>query len=164
MTDLFGGAPTIKALSVWEPWASLIAAGVKRHETRHWETTYRGPIAIQAAKTLDLAGAPDQLCQDVLGQLWPKGRPLGFVVAVAYLSDCTPTDHVLQELTAADRESGNYAPGRFAWRLDNVRPLAEPIPLTGRQGLFNWLRPDDLSERLGVPLNHHNACERIGWA
>src|SRR5690606_37683457 len=104
MTDLFGGAPTIKALSVWEPWASLIATGVKRHETRHWETTYRGPIAIQAAKTLDLAGAPDQLCQDVLGPLWPKGRPHGCVVAVAYLSDCIPTDRVLQELTAADRE------------------------------------------------------------
>ncbi|HAL07380.1 MAG TPA: hypothetical protein DCP26_08540 [Brevundimonas sp.] len=164
MTDLFGGAPTIKALSVWEPWASLIAAGVKRHETRHWETTYRGPIAIQAARTLDLAGAPDQLCQDVLGPLWPKERPRGRVVAVAYLSDCIPTDRVLQELTAADREAGNYAAGRFAWRLDDIRPLTEPIPLTGRQGLFNWEQPQDLRERLEAPRDHHRACTKVGWA
>lgn len=164
MTDLFGGSPTIKALSIWEPWASLIAAGVKRHETRHWETSYRGPIAIQAAKTLDLAGAPDQLCQDVLGQFWPKGRPRGMVVAVGYLTDCIPTDQVLQELTAADREAGNYASGRFAWRIDRIRPLTSPVALTGRQGLFNWTRPDGLDANLGAILDHDRVCAQAGWA
>lgn len=53
MTDLFGHRPTIKALSIWQPWASLVAAGVKRHETRHRATSYRGPVAIHAAKTID---------------------------------------------------------------------------------------------------------------
>ena len=40
----------MKALTLWEPWATLIALGVKRYETRSWGTKYRGPLAIHAAK------------------------------------------------------------------------------------------------------------------
>lgn len=45
----------MKAITIWQPWASLIALGakqiyVKRFETRSWATSYRGPIAIHAAK------------------------------------------------------------------------------------------------------------------
>ena len=39
----------MKALSVWQPWASLLASGAKKYETRSWATHYRGPIAIHAA-------------------------------------------------------------------------------------------------------------------
>lgn len=41
----------MKAISLWQPWASLIAHGVKTIETRSWSTPYRGPLAIHAAKT-----------------------------------------------------------------------------------------------------------------
>lgn len=107
MFDLFGQqtpTTTIKAISLWQPWASLVAAGVKRHETRHWSTDYRGPIAIQAAKTIDTAGAPDLLCQQVLGPFWPKDVPTGVVVAIAELTDCIPTER------AADHHA--HSPGR----------------------------------------------------
>jgi hypothetical protein len=40
----------MKAITIWQPWASLIAIGAKQYETRSWETKYRGPIAIHAAK------------------------------------------------------------------------------------------------------------------
>ena len=40
----------MKALSLWQPWASAIALGHKRIEPRHWTTSYRGLIAIHAAK------------------------------------------------------------------------------------------------------------------
>lgn len=40
----------VKALSLWQPWASLWAAGVKPYETRDWATKYRGPLLIHAAK------------------------------------------------------------------------------------------------------------------
>ena len=39
----------MKALTIWQPWASLLACGGKRFETRSWATSYRGPIAIHAA-------------------------------------------------------------------------------------------------------------------
>ncbi len=40
----------MKALTLTQPWASLVAVGAKRIETRSWETNYRGTIAIHAAK------------------------------------------------------------------------------------------------------------------
>lgn len=39
----------MKALTIWQPWASLLACGAKQYETRSWATSYRGPIAIHAA-------------------------------------------------------------------------------------------------------------------
>lgn len=40
----------MKGITLWQPWASAIACGVKTHETRSWKTRFRGPIAIHAAK------------------------------------------------------------------------------------------------------------------
>lgn len=165
MSDLFDDtkARTIKALSLWQPWATLIARGLKLHETRHWLTDYRGPLAIHAAKTLDMAGAPAALCHAGLGRGWWDDCPLGAVVAVVRLRRCRRTDG-LDSLTRADQAAGNFLPGRFAWELADVRALGEPIPLTGRQGLFNWAPPEDLEDRLGPVLDHQAAAAAIGWA
>ena len=40
----------MKLLSLWEPWATLMAIGAKKIETRSWATSYRGWLAIQASK------------------------------------------------------------------------------------------------------------------
>jgi hypothetical protein len=40
----------MKAITIWQPWASLLACGAKKYETRSWKTDYRGPIAIHVAK------------------------------------------------------------------------------------------------------------------
>ena len=39
----------MKAITIWQPWASMLACGAKQYETRSWATKYRGPIAIHAA-------------------------------------------------------------------------------------------------------------------
>lgn len=41
----------MKALTLHQPWASLVALGVKTIETRSWGTSYRGPLAIHAGTT-----------------------------------------------------------------------------------------------------------------
>ncbi len=46
---------TIKALSMWQPWASLVGTGAKSYETRSWSTNYRGPLLICSAKKKDLS-------------------------------------------------------------------------------------------------------------
>lgn len=165
MLDLLNqpGEP-MKALSLWQPWASLVAAGVKLHETRHWTTAYQGPLAIHAAKTRDFAGAPDELCAAAFGRNWMRELPLGAVVAVAKLTLCRRAEVVADHLTRADRAAGNFAHGRWAWRLENVRRLNDPIPAVGRQGLFHWTPPADLEHRLGPVLDHGAACRLIGWA
>lgn len=39
----------MKALTIWQPWAGAVAAGIKKNETRSWSTKYRGQIAIHSA-------------------------------------------------------------------------------------------------------------------
>lgn len=164
MSDLFGQPkPTIKALSLWEPWATLIAVGAKRHETRHWATPHRGLLAIHASKTVDLIGAPAALCYAAVGQDWWSRCSPGCVVAVAELRACRWAHEVAETATPADLAAGNFAYGRYAWALAKVRALAEPIPTLGRQGLFNWTPPDDLQDRLGPVLDHEAVVGRIGW-
>lgn len=164
MADLFGAPTKIKAISLWQPWASLMAAGVKRHETRHWATSYRGPIALHAAKTVDVAGAPDRLCLDVLGEFWAKTCARGAVVAVGQLIAVLQAERVADHLTPADLAAGNFTRGRFAWRVDNIRRLDDPIPTIGRQGLFDWSPPADIEQRLGPALDHGAAVRLFGWA
>jgi hypothetical protein len=145
----------MKAISLWQPWSSLIALGYKKIETRSWGTEYRGPIAIHAAKRFDLDQAalsgqwPFFECLKDLGdgpvdQLLPKGA----VVAIAELYDCK---RMTRELIDYIRQNGgyeirfgNYSVGRYAWMLRNVQPLVEPIPARGMQGLFNWEPPEGL--------------------
>lgn len=125
----------MKAISLWQPWASAIALGHKRVETRHWSTAYRGPIAIHAAKRW----TPDQrefsAIERALGRL-PGRLPLGAFVATAVLSDIRSSDELKLTVDAIERRYGNYEPGRFGWLLTDIVPLAEPIPAVGRQSIW----------------------------
>jgi hypothetical protein len=155
-----------KAISLWQPWASAIACGAKRIETRSWETRYRGPLFIHAAKRCNQGELIHyHSCWRWCGALAPLGvrhgsdqnlwdlLPFGAIVAVCNLVDCKPTD----EFTPAEIDRpqfsieypdrpfyawtehglGNFALGRFGWVLENAKAFHEPIPLRGSRGLFN---------------------------
>lgn len=140
----------MKALSLWQPWASLIAIGAKSIETRSWETLYRGPLAIHAAKKDGILLGDGflnarQAFRDLGLQDSPQ-LPHGAIVATCELVDClliTPTGLERGSVripfpSFAEQSFGNYTPGRFAWLLANVQRLETPIPCVGRQRLFNW--------------------------
>ena len=59
----------MKALTIWQPWASLLVSGQKKYETRSWATTYRGPIAIHAAMR-PVRRTIDALVADTKGSGW----------------------------------------------------------------------------------------------
>jgi len=129
----------IKAISLWQPWASLIALGEKKFETRSWPTNYRGLLAIHAARRWTkvqqnlLRTTP---FTQALGWYTDEGDPpLGCIVAVAELTDCFLTEQV--SVNGNEYAFGDWAPGRFAWCLENVRRLPVPVPWKGRQGFFD---------------------------
>lgn len=160
----------MKAISLWQPWASAIAVGAKRVETRSWGTIYRGPLAIHAAKRCIRDEMIRVHCSwtwcGVLRPLgvWMGGKeqleevlPFGAVVAVADLVACRrtnsftvdeldvqrlPEGETLDIYSWNERMMGDFSPGRFGWVLENVRPLAKPVPYRGAQGLFDV--PDKL--------------------
>jgi len=43
----------VKTLTLSQRWATLVALGAKRIETRSWRTSYRGPLAIHAATSVE---------------------------------------------------------------------------------------------------------------
>ncbi len=134
----------MKALSLTQPWASLVAAGMKRVETRSWRVHYRGPVAIHAA-----ASFPSQareICAtghfaEALCDLLPL--PTGAVVAIVSLRGCRTTEGIVGELDERELAFGDYAPGRWAWLLADVAPLPHPIAAKGSRGLWEWTPPPD---------------------
>lgn len=139
----------MKALSLWQPWASAIALGAKTIETRSWSTSYRGPIAIHAAKRKvigELEALQRSKISDFVGQMpWSLKLPFGAIVATAKLVDCVPSNSwKLHNMSSSNFYLGDFSPGRFAWLLEDVVALPEPIPYRGAQGLFEI--PDEVLE------------------
>jgi hypothetical protein len=120
------------AISLTQPWASAIALGLKNWETRSWHTNYRGPLAIHAAKGFP-RWAKDFAREENFMLRLPKVEelPLGAIVCVCELTDCRPTQSVSLEIGDLERKYGDYHEGRYAYKLENVRPLAESCPCVG---------------------------------
>ncbi len=136
----------MRAITLKQPWAQLVALRAKRYETRSWMTRYRGAMAIHAG--LEFTREARALCgrepfaSALLGN---DDLPTGCVIAISELAAVyrtSPEDgSLLGEVHAfpeSDRPFGDFSPGRYAWLLQNVRALEEPIPARGAQGLWNW--------------------------
>lgn len=160
----------MKAITIWQPWASLIAIGAKGFETRGWFTGYRGPIAIHAAKKdvrEIMRGLPSDVQREMFNCLYRhfgigdgalKRMPTGAIIATARLVNvwyiglgrdgpegirqekdkglCMKEPHLFP--TAQERHFGDWTPGRYAWEFADVRPLLKPVPISGKQGLWDF--------------------------
>lgn len=156
----------MKAISLWEPWASLIALGLKTYETRSWETSYRGPLAICTVKQVpaDHREAVDDFIRrgPFVDELQAVGitslaiaEAMGArVVAIATLDSCRPAAVVRQKLSIRERQAGDYKDGRFAWRLGNVRALEGLYPVSGMQKL--WDLPYDVEKAVFAEVTAGN--------
>lgn len=124
----------MKALTILQPWAEMIARGVKPVENRSWPTSYRGPLAIHTGKSHTWLESENALeWPSVYGVALPQVGELTFgaIVAIAELVDCVRPDKLPPEL------AGNpWACGPFCWILANVRRLDTPFPCKGMQSLW----------------------------
>jgi activating signal cointegrator 1 len=135
----------MKALSLWQPWASALALGVKRVETRSWPTRYRGPFMIHASLRRMIGELEEALAAQVAilgaGRL-PRGVdqcPLGVVLALAELVDVVRVEDF--QPTDNERMWGDYSAGRYAWIVRVGEPLEVPEPASGSLGFWPWPRP-----------------------
>lgn len=136
----------MKAISLWQPWASAIALEAKLIETRKWWTSHRGPLAIHAAKK-DESNLRDffswQVCRPIRA-IYPTfdDLPRGCIVATCKLVECIKTTDV-DHLSRQEKDFGDYSAGRYAWVLDEIKALPQPVPFRGSQGLFEWPHQSD---------------------
>lgn len=136
----------IKAVSLWQPWASLVALGAKRFETRSWKLTHRGPLLICSSRyvspeLIDLAESPP-FAAALAGvdpfELLGKGLAFCQVEKIHLITPRFAGD-VLDAMAIPrlpEMQFGDFKPGRFAWQLDGVRAIANPFNVRGSQGVF----------------------------
>jgi hypothetical protein len=140
----------MKALTLTQPWASLVALRQKRIETRSWSTPYRGELVIHAAKGFPgwaKETCDEELFRTALGGLTAATVPLGVGLCVVRLLGCFPTNEGgLRKLgfvmggkpDAREIQFGDYTEGRYAWLLEYVRPLHQTQPVRGALGMWDW--------------------------
>ena len=133
LKSIHSEAKTVKALTLHQPWASLLVSGRKVFETRSWGTRHRGELAIHAGLTVDKE-AYKRAGLD-LGSL-----PTGCVLAILNLTDCfQSTAEWLRSVGVCHLQWGDFQPGRWIWQFGlDVRTFGNPVPAQGRQGLWSW--------------------------
>jgi len=104
----------MKALSIKQPWASMIARGEKTIETRTWDTKYRGELLVVSSKKPVIPGLPS-----------------GQAIAVADLVN-------VRRMTIHDEEAAccEVYNNAYAWVLRNIREI-DPFPVRGQLGLYD---------------------------
>lgn len=159
----------MKALTLTQPWAAMVAIGAKRIETRSWSTKYRGPLLIHAAAGLGPVGGwkglrdltASQPFKDALEDGVARGLvpaydddlPFGAIVAQANLIRIVETD----DLRIDGRTSVITGLGIETWYLsDQERAFGDYTP-----GRFAWLLAD--ARPLATPIPAKGALGLWEW-
>lgn len=148
----------MKAITIYDPWATLAALKQKQYETRDWPIKYRVPIAIHAAKStkpwhMDFCW--DEPFYTALKERHAGGGITfypGCIVAIGNLADCSKVVSTLRKdgkltwvrlkngqiIEGNELAFGDYTLGRYAWKLEDVHQLIVPIQTKGYQRIWNW--------------------------
>lgn len=124
----------MKALTIKQPWTSLIVDGYKKYEFRSWKTNYRGKILLHAGLSLE---------KDTLERFkdYNLNCTLGAIIGEAELVDCILVDSKfngeLRKINPIVYGKSNHVE-TYAWKLENVKKYDEPIYIKGKLGLWNY--------------------------
>lgn len=151
----------MKALTIWQPYASLVALGAKPYEFRGWtppKSFWGKRIAIHSAvRTIRQDEVAQLIYRLERGEAVPgalkasialpfleqvrlgKELPLGCVLGTALMGYPTTTSSVLGEGATEIQEFG-----QFAWPLSKFEALPEPVPAKGAQGFWDW-HPEEVA-------------------
>ena len=145
----------LKAITLWEPWATLMALGLKLFETRSWGTEHRGLLAIHSAKRKVNWRELNSVIIDTLaahGYTESGHFHYGSILAIGSMTGCyrTPVEYgetavygnITMPPSAPEAYFGDYSPGRFAWHVPDAKAI-KPVECRGMQQL--WTVPEEPS-------------------
>lgn len=122
----------MKVLTLKQPWATLVAEGIKKYEFRSWKTNYRGKILIHAGTGIDKKEL--EKFKD-LNLEFPSKR----ILAEVDLEDCLELNDELNKKIIAEQNiayGSKYRTG-YAWKLTNVKKINIGREIKGQLGLWN---------------------------
>jgi hypothetical protein len=139
-----GWSIVIKAISLKQPWATLVITGAKTYETRSWKTGHRGALAIHASRSFSRQLA--RLCQHepfrsallAAGYRKASELPRGMLLGTVELVEVYSTNDMdPRTLPATELAFGDFRPQRFAFKLGEPVRWKKPLPLPGQLNIFD---------------------------
>ncbi len=156
----------LKAITMTQPWATLLAVGANRIETRSWPTNFRGELAIHAA--LGFPPHAAALCRQspyaealaAAGYRSAAELPRGKIISVGVLADLLRCDAATAasvqrqsragQLPPHELAFGDFSDGRFGFVMAAMHALASPVPARGMLGL--WTVPPAIEQQVLAQL------------
>lgn len=131
----------MKVLSVRNPYAAAIAAGLKGYETRSRRTSYRGPVIISAGAVY---GMQDEKPETIRKECSIRSSVLSAgidtektgAVCFATLTDCIRVEEIRNDISDTEEACGFYSDGRYAWKLEDVVPIPGHVDCPGRPWMY----------------------------
>lgn len=123
----------MKVLTLKQPWATLVAEGIKKYEFRSWKTNYRGKILIHAGSGIDKEAMKKFAG---LNLTFPSKK----ILAEVEIVDCLFLDDELNKKIISENNIayGNKKREGYAWMLDNIKKINYEKEINGKLGLWNY--------------------------
>ena len=132
----------MKAITLIQPWATLLVSGHKTVETRAWATNHRGPLLIHAGvsknRVIDFlfTQEPFASCLKELGYQCSKDLPRGKIVGIVTVESVAKAEDISKNLSEKEKAFGDFRQGVFSWICKNPIIFKNPIPLRGELRIF----------------------------
>ena len=121
----------MKALSIKNPWATLIVNGYKDYEFRSWKTNFRGKFYIHSSKICDLKNKKKFLNYEL-------NYIDGAIIGEAELVDCILVDDLFKEKLLSINPVVYASSSGYAFVLKNIKKYDEPIYCNGKLSFWEF--------------------------
>lgn len=151
----------MKALTIWQPWASLIIEGVKPYEFRSWPAprsiwgqriaihagarpVRKGEVAVLVASLRRAEAWTTALKSEALAFLEhvhtaPGMLPLSCILGTVVIGEPIPSTRIIAGFGGPVNDSDRVEHSNWAWPLTSIERLLPPEPARGAQGFWDWM-------------------------
>ena len=125
----------MRAITLKQPWATLVAEGIKKYEFRSWKINYRGEILIHAGKGIDLEAMKKF---SNLNLEFPHSR----ILAKIKILDCIKLDAKVNKAIINENKlvyGNKHDRTGYAWKLEVVEKIRNSQEISGKQGIWKYI-------------------------
>ena len=123
----------MKVITLKQPWATLVAEGIKQYEFRSWKYNYRGEILIHAGAGIDKDAMKKV---ESLNLEYPQKK----IIAKVTIEDCMELNEDLNKEICSSNGMvyGNKNRTGFVWKLKDAKKIDVDNNISGKQGIWNY--------------------------
>ncbi len=123
----------MRVITLKQPWATLVAEGLKKYEFRSWKYNYRGEILIHAGKGIDKEAMKKF-------EHFNLNYPHSKIIAKVKILDCIELNDEINKQIIEENElvyGNKYDRTGYAWKLELLEKINDSKEMSGKQGIWN---------------------------